>query len=80
MNWEIDKKINVGNAITALTIAMSMVWWAAQVEKRIAVLEIKTDALVKALLQAKELQRDRDARQEADIVQLENNDRRQCQP
>jgi hypothetical protein len=80
MAWRIDKTINIGNAITAFTIAMSMIWWAAQVEKRVAILEVKTDALVKALLQAKELQGDRDARQEADIAQLENLEYRRCQP
>ena len=80
MRWEIDKKINAGNVLTALTIAMSVVWWAAQVEKRIAILEVKTDALVKAILQVEELQNDRDARQDVDILQLENQPTRRCQP
>ncbi len=44
MNWEIDKKINIGNAVTALMIAMSVVWWAAHIEKRVAILEVKTEA------------------------------------
>ncbi len=54
MNWEIDKKINIGNAITALMIAMSVFWWAAQVEKRIAILEVEIEDLAEELLQLEE--------------------------
>ena len=39
--WILDKRINLGNVITAGMIAVSIFWWAAQIEKRIAVLEVQ---------------------------------------
>ncbi len=40
-NWILDKRINLSNLFTAAMIAISMIWWAAQIEKRIAVLEVQ---------------------------------------
>jgi len=39
--WILDKRINLGNVFTAGIIAISIFWWAAQIEKRIAVLEVQ---------------------------------------
>lgn len=39
--WILDKRINLGNVFTAGMIAVSIFWWAAQIEKRIAVLEVQ---------------------------------------
>ncbi|MBS0289291.1 MAG: hypothetical protein JSS07_04540 [Proteobacteria bacterium] len=43
-NWILEKRINLSNIIMGLTIAVSIIWWAAQIDKRIAVLEAEFKA------------------------------------
>lgn len=50
-NWAFDKRINLSNMITGLTVAISIIWWAAQLEKRIAVLEVQFKAFYELQLQ-----------------------------
>ncbi len=49
--WIFDKRINLGNLITACMIATSIVWWAAHIDKRIAVLEAQFKAFYEMQLQ-----------------------------
>jgi hypothetical protein len=50
-HWAFDKRINLSNVITGLTVAISIIWWAAQLEKRIAVLEAQFKAFYELQLQ-----------------------------
>ena len=38
-HWAFDKRINLSNVITGLTVAISIVWWAAQLEKELPFLK-----------------------------------------
>ncbi len=49
--WIFDKRINLGNLFTAFMVATSIVWWAAHIEKRIAVLESQFRAFYEIQLQ-----------------------------
>lgn len=37
--WHIDKTVSVSHLITTISMIVSMIWWAATVDKRIAVIE-----------------------------------------
>lgn len=50
-NWLVDKRINISNLITGAMIAFSIIWWAAHLEKRIAVLEAQFKAFYELQLQ-----------------------------
>lgn len=50
-HWAFDKRINLSNVFTGLTIAISIIWWAAQIEKRIAVLEAQFRAFYEVQVQ-----------------------------
>ncbi len=49
--WILDKRINLGNVFTAAMIATSIFWWAAHLEKRIAILETQFKAFYELQLQ-----------------------------
>ena len=34
-DWHLEKKISVGHILTTMTIAISAVWWASSIEKRV---------------------------------------------
>lgn len=67
----VDKKINVSNILMATMIAVSVLWWAAQIEKRIAVLEVELKAFYKAQLNSKSIQLYRDDKQDSEVDKLE---------
>jgi hypothetical protein len=48
-HWVFDKRINLSNVITGLMIALSIILWAAQIEKRIAILEVEMKAYYEPL-------------------------------
>lgn len=50
--WLLDKRINISNLITGAMIAFSIIWWAAHLEKRIAVLEAQFKAFYEMQLQS----------------------------
>lgn len=69
--WTLDKKINLSNLLTAMVVAISVIWWAAQIEKRVAVLEVELKAFYEAQLQTKAIQVSRDEKQDNEVEQLE---------
>ncbi|HET9843024.1 MAG TPA: hypothetical protein VFP93_00025 [Gammaproteobacteria bacterium] len=69
--WVFDKNINLSNLLTALVIAVSVIWWAAQIEKRIAVLEIELKAFYEAQIQIKAMQLHRDKKQDDEVQRLD---------
>lgn len=70
--WILDKRINLGNVCTACMIATSIFWWAAQIEKRIAVLEIEQNAFYEAFAESKSMLIGRDDRQESELKAIES--------
>lgn len=69
--WIVDKRINLSNLLTASLIAISIFWWAAHLEKRVAILEVNLTSFYEAQLQLKELQMHRDNRQDTQVERLE---------
>jgi hypothetical protein len=70
-NWALDKRINLSNLLTACVVAISIIWWAAQIEKRVAVLEVELTAFYNAQLQGRQLQFNRDDKQDTEVDKLE---------
>lgn len=70
--WILDKRINLGNICTASMIASSILWWAAQIEKRTAVLEVEQNAFYEMQAESKSMLMRRDDRQESEIKALES--------
>lgn len=70
-NWALDKRINLSNLLTACVVAISVIWWAAQIEKRVAVLEVELTAFYNAQLRGRELQLNRDEKQDTEVDKLE---------
>lgn len=60
--WVLDKRINLGNLFTAFMIASSVFWWAAQLDKRVTVLEIEFGTYSQEHMELKAIQRDIDSK------------------
>jgi hypothetical protein len=69
--WMLDKRINLGNIFTASMIATSILWWAAQIEKRIAIVEVELNAFYEVQAESKSMLMIRDDLQESEIKLLE---------
>lgn len=69
--WELDKRVNLSNLLTACVVAVSVIWWAAQIEKRVAVLEVELKAFYQAQLQGRASQVKRDDKQDIEADKME---------
>ncbi len=70
--WAFDRKINLSNLLTACVVTISVIWWAAQIEKRVAVLEVELKAFYEVQLRSRSNQMNRDEKQDNEVDKIES--------